>query len=69
MDFEKLSSSKTAITVFTNGQDLAQFTCCYAMPTAYHLSITEVQGQPHHSLSRSAALPVLAYSIIEDVNC
>jgi len=39
------------------------------MPAAYHFSITVVQGQPHHSLSLSAALPVSAYSIIEDVDC
>ena len=63
MDFEKLSSSKIAITVFTNGQGGAQFICCYAMPAEYHLSITAVQGQPHHRLAHSATLPVSAYTI------
>jgi len=39
------------------------------MPAAYCLSITAVQGQPHHRLACSAALLVSTYSITEDVNC
>jgi len=70
MDFEKLSSSKTAITQ-SLPMDRVEHNSSVVMQCLLRIISASLQckGQPHHSLSWSAALPVSTYSIIEDVDC